>query len=162
MSKILCIYYSRTGKTEALIQDIAKELGCEAVKLEDGVNRAGLGGWLYSGMQAMSRKVTPVQKPETKLLLSEYDLVILGTPVWAGRCSAPMRSFLLQYGEELKNVAYVITRGSDNRYDQVFDQMDLYVTKPRKRAVSIRCGTVGSSFWRDEFLAGIRDEREDG
>lgn len=162
MSKILCVYFSRTGKTEALIQDIARELGCEAVKLEDGMNRAGLAGWLLSGMQAMARKVPPVKKPETALPLSEYDLVILGTPVWAGRCSAPMRSFLLEYGEELRSVAYVITRSSDNHYEQVFDQMDLYVTKPRRRAVSIRCGTVGSSFWRDEFLAGIRDEREDG
>lgn len=51
MSKILCVYFSRTGKTEALIQDIAKELGCEAVKLEDGINRSGLAGWLYSGMR---------------------------------------------------------------------------------------------------------------
>ena len=73
-----------------------------------------------------------------------------------------MRSFLLEYGETLKSVAYVITRASENHYDQVYDQMDLYVNKPRKRAVSICCGTVGSSFWRDEFLAGIRDEREDG
>ena len=162
MSKILCVYYSRTGKTEALMQEIAGELSCEAVKLEDGVDRSGLRGWLYSGMQAMARKVTPVNKPETQLPLSEYDLVILGTPVWAGRCSAPMRSFLLEYGETLKSVAYVITRASENHYDQVYDQMDLYVNKPRKRAVSICCGTVGSSFWRDEFLAGIRDEREDG
>ena len=161
MSKILCVYYSRTGKTETLMQDIAKELGCEAVKLEDGINRSGLAGWLYSGMQAMSRKVSPVNKPETALPLSEYDLVILGTPVWAGRCSAPMRSFLLQFGEELKRVAYVITRASENRYEQVFDQMDLYVPKPRERAVSIQRGTVGSSFWRDEFLAGLRDDRED-
>ena len=87
--------------------------------------------------------------------------MILGTPVWAGRCSAPMRSFLREFGEELREVAYVITRSSDNHYDQVFDQMDLYVRHPRRRAVSIRCGIVGSSFWRDEFLAGIRDGRED-
>ena len=59
-------------------------------------------------------------------------------------------------------MAYVITRSSENHYDQVFDQMDLYVNTPRKRAVSIQCGTVGSSFWRDEFLAGLRDGREDG
>ena len=159
--KILCVYYSRTGKTEKLIEGIAQELGCEKVKLSDGVNRAGLAGWLRSGMQAMARRLPPVARPETALPLSEYDLVVLGTPVWAGRCSAPMRSFLREFGEELREVAYVITRSSDNHYDQVFDQMDLYVRHPRRRAVSIRCGTVGSSFWRDEFLAGIRDGRED-
>ena len=162
MSNILCVYYSRTGRTEALMQEIAQELGCELVKLEDGVSRSGFVGWLRSGMQAMARKIPPVQKPETKLPLSEYDLVIIGTPVWAGRCSAPVRSFLLQFGEELKEAAYVITRGSDVRYEEVFDQMDLYVKTPHTKAITIRPNTVGSTFWRQEFLASIRGAGKEG
>ena len=156
MSNILCIYYSRTGRTETLMGEIAGELGCELAKLEDGVDRSGFLGWLRSGMQAMARQVPPVKEPETKLPLEQYDLVIIGTPVWAGRCSAPVRSFLCQHGEELKRVAYVITRASDVRYEEVFDQMDLYVREPRVQATTIRPKTVGSTFWRDEFLAGVR------
>lgn len=152
---ILCICYSRTGKTAGLMEEIAKELDCELCLLADGVDRSGLRGWLRSGMDAMARHIPQVEKPETRLPLKEYDLVILGTPVWAGRCSAPMRSFLLQYGEELKQVAYVITRGGDTRCEEVFDQMDLYTREKRIQAVSIRCNTVGSTFWRDEFLAGL-------
>ena len=110
----------------------------------------------------MARKIPPVQKPETKLPLSEYDLVIIGTPVWAGRCSAPVRSFLLQFGEELKEAAYVITRGSDVRYEEVFDQMDLYVKTPHTKAITIRPNTVGSTFWRQEFLASIRGAGKEG
>lgn len=162
MSNILCVYYSRTGRTEALMQEIAQELGCELVKLEDGVSRSGFVGWLRSGMQAMARKIPPVQKPETKLPLSGYDLVIIGTPVWAGRCSAPVRSFLLQFGEELKEAAYVITRGSDVRYEEVFDQMDLYVKTPHTKAITIRPNTVGSTFWRQEFLTSIRGAGKEG
>ena len=156
MSEILCIYYSRTGNTEKLMQEIAEELHCELVKLEDGVDRSGLGGWLNSGRQAMSRKVPPVKEPETRLPLEQYDLVIIGTPVWAGRCSAPVRSFLLQYGKRLARVAYVITRGSDVRYEEVFAQMDLYVSAPHAAAVTIRPGAVGSEFWRQEFLTNLR------
>ena len=83
--------------------------------------------------------------------------MIIGTPVWAGRCSAPVRSFLSQYGEEMRKTAYVITRSSEVRYEEVFDQMDMYVRTPRVSAVTIRPNTVGSTFWRDEFLASIRD-----
>ena len=68
-----------------------------------------------------------------------------------------MRSFLTQYGEELRRTAYVITRSSDIRYEEVFDQMDMYVRTPRVSAVSIRPNTVGSTFWRDEFLTSVRD-----
>ena len=94
----LCLYYSRTGSTEKLIREIAQELGCEMFKLDDGVDRTGWRGWLRSGMQAMSRRPPRVTLPKTTLPLSVYDLVIIGTPVWAGRCSAPVRSFLVEYG----------------------------------------------------------------
>ena len=157
MPYILCVYYSRTGHTEKLMREIAQELNCEIVKLDDGVDRSGLKGWLRSGLQAMSRRLPAVKPPETALPLSIYDLVIIGTPVWAGRCSAPVRSFLREHGEELRRVAYVITRGSDVRYEEVYDQMDLYVRQPHVGAVTIRPDSVGAEFWRDSFLAGIRD-----
>ena len=157
MPYTLCLYYSRTGTTEKLIREIAQELGCEMVRLEDGVDRAGLKGWLRSGMQAMSRRLPPVRKPKTALPLSVYDLVIIGTPVWAGRCSAPVRSFLMEYGEELRRVAYVITRGGEEHYEAVFDQMDLYTPYERRAAVSLRSGSVGYAFWQEEFLRQTRE-----
>ena len=156
MPYTLCLYYSRTGTTEKLIREIAQELGCEMVRLEDGVDRAGLKGWLRSGMQAMSRRLPPVRKPKTALPLSVYDLVIIGTPVWAGRCSAPVRSFLQEYGQQLRRAAYVITRASGVRYEEVFQQMDIYVPSSHISAVSIRPGDVGSAFWLEEFLTSIR------
>lgn len=156
MPEILCVYYSRTGRTQALMEEIAGELQCECVKLDDGVDRSGVKGWLLSGRQAMARRVPSVKELETRLPLEQYDLVIIGTPVWAGRCSAPVRGFLLAHGEELSQVAYVITRGSDVRYEEVFNQMDLYVRTPHAAAVTIRPNAVGSEFWRQEFLTAVR------
>ena len=158
MPNILCVYYSRTGNTEKLMQEIAADLNGELLKLDDGVDRSGLRGWLRSGMQAMSRRLPAVKPPETELPLSIYDLVIIGTPVWAGRCSSPVRSFLVEYGNELRRVAYVITRSSDVHYEEIFEQMDLYVPIPRLSAVSIRPNTVGAAFWREEFLTTIRGD----
>ena len=59
--------------------------------------------------------------------------------------------------EELRRVAYVITRGGEEHYEAVFDQMDLYVRSPRVSAVTIRPNTVGAAFWQDEFLTSVRD-----
>ena len=156
MAKILCVYFSRTGRTAKLVREIAQETGCEVVRLDDGVVRKGLSGWLLSGMQAVARKIPEVKTPATKWKLRQYDLVILATPVWAGRCSAPMRSFLQKFGDELHRVAYVITRSSGVRYDEVFEQMDQYVRTPHLFAASIQPDTVGSDFWRDEFMSAIR------
>ena len=162
MPYTLCVYYSRTGSTEKLMKEISRELRCELVKLDDGVDRSGIRGWLLSGMQAMARKLPPVRAFKTVLPLNAYDLVIIGTPIWAGRCSAPVRSFLREYGEQLRRVAYVITRGSDVRYEEVYGQMDLYVREPHVQAVTIRPGSAGADFWRDSFLASIRGGGEEG
>ena len=157
MPYTLCVYYSRTGNTRRVMQEVAQELHCEMVELTDGEDRTGLRGWLRSGMQAMARKLPPVREFKTVLPLTAYDLVIIGTPVWAGRCSAPVRSFLRDYGQQLRRTAYVITRASDVRYEEVFEQMDLYVREPHAAAVTIRPGSVGAAFWRDSFLASIRN-----
>lgn len=154
---ILCVYYSRTGSTEKLMKEISQSLKCECVRLDDGVDRTGKMGWLRSGMQAMARQIPVIKELKTVLPLSAYDLIIIGTPVWAGRCSSPVRSFLQRYGSQIRRAAYVITRGSDIQYKEVYDQMDLYITEPHIAAVSIRPNTAGAEFWRGEFLTTIRD-----
>ena len=157
MSDVLCIYYSRTGSTRAAMEEIARELGAELVELRDGVNRSGARGWLRCGMDAMRRTCPQAAKPETKRPLSDYRLVIIGSPVWAGRCSSVARSFLKQYGKELQNAAYVLLRGSEDKNEEVYDQMDLYTPCGHRAAVSLRSGSVGYAFWQEEFLRQVRD-----
>ena len=149
MSYTLCVYYSRTGNTEKLMREIAQELGCELVRL-------------LSGMQAMARKLPPVKPFRTVLPLSAYELVIIGTPVWAGRCSAPVRSFLREHGEELRRVAYVITRGSEDKNEEVYQQMDHYTPCGHQAAISLRSGSVGYDFWQEEFLRQVREFLKEG
>ena len=94
MSKILCVYYSRSGKTKAVMEEIAQELEAELVEIHDRVDRNGMRGWLRCGLDAMRRTTQPLEPFHTERALSDYQLVILGTPVWAGRCSSVMRGFL--------------------------------------------------------------------
>lgn len=157
MKDILCIYYSRTGNTKKAMEEIAQALDAELVELRDHVERSGLKGWLRCGMDAMRRTTQPLEPVETQRPLGAYRLVILGTPIWAGRCSSVMRGFLKSRGRELREVAYVVTRGSGGRFEEVYDQMDLYVPNPRRLAVSLRCGDVGCAFWQEDFLRQVRE-----
>ena len=153
MANILCIYYSRTGKTRGVMTEIAKSLDAELVEITDGVDRAGFFGAVRSCLDAVRRSTRFLEHFQTEKDLKDYDLVIIGTPVWAGRCSSITREFLKKYGRDLKRVAYVITRADEkNHQEQVFDQMDLYTAAPRLCAASIRAGDVGEAFWREEFL----------
>ena len=116
MSDILCIYYSRTGNTKKAMEEIAAALDAELAELRDNADRSGWRGWLRCGLDAMRKDTRPVAPLETARPLGDYRLVILGTPVWAGRSSAVMRSFLKDRGGEIRNAAYVLTRSSGSQY----------------------------------------------
>lgn len=157
MSDVLCMYYSRTGNTQKTMREIARELDAELVELQDGVNRSGWGGWLRSGLDAV-KKTPPAVKPfQAERALSDYRLVIIGSPVWAGRCSSVARSFLKKYGGELQNAAYVLLRGSEDKNEEIYDQMDLYTPCGHVAAASLRRGSVGYAFWQEEFLRQVRE-----
>ena len=68
-----------------------------------------------------------------------------------------VRSFLKQHGKELNRVAYVLTRGSEHKCEDIYRQMDQYAGKPHRAATSLRVGHVGHTFWQEEFLRQIRE-----
>ena len=152
MSKVLCLYYSRTGHTRRAIKEIAEALNAEVVSIGDGVDRSGWRGYLRSGRDAMRHATHPPIPYETELPLGDYDLVILGTPVWAGRCSSPIRGLLKRRGKEMERVAYVLTREGSSRCEAVYEQMDLYTGCKHLFEVSLRPESEGYAFWRDQFI----------
>ena len=152
---ILCLYYSRTGNTKQAMEEIAAALDCECAELRDRVDRSGTMGWLRCGMDAVRKRTRAMEPVETKRALQDYRLVILGTPVWAGRCSSVARGFLKRRGLEIQNIAYVLTHGSEELYKDVYGQMDQYVERPHVAEVSLRIGSAGYHFWRDEFIRNV-------
>ena len=155
--RVVCIYYSRTGNTKQAMTEIAEALDCELIPVRDKVNRNGFVGFLRCGLDAMRKKTRVMTRVKPKRPLSDYDLVILGTPIWAGRCCSVIRGLLKRRGFEMANVAYVITHKSEKPYKEVYRQMDKYVQTPHVADVSLRPGDAGYHFWRDQFVKSCND-----
>ena len=110
--RVLIVYYSRSGKTRGFAEVIAEKLGAELEEIVDHRNRNGLFRFLSSGNEAYLKKVIPIERLEKDL--SQYDLIIVGTPIWAGNLSSPVRSFLREYKEKFPRIAFfAICLGSD-------------------------------------------------
>ena len=157
MNDVLCIYYSRTGNTKKAMRMIALDLGAELVEITDEAKRTGFAGWLRCGRDAVRRTTEPLCPVQTERPLSDYRLVIIGTPVWAGRCSSVVRSFLKEHGGEISAAAYLATRRTLRRSEEVFEQMDLYTPCGHVASGSLMHGSVGYDFWREEFLRKVRE-----
>jgi len=108
--KVLVVYYSKAGNTERVAKDVASALHADIEKLIDKKNRNGLWAFFGAGRDAMKKNRTglePLQKDP-----ANYDLVVLGTPVWAGNITPAIRTYLDMNRDKLKNTAYIITSGS--------------------------------------------------
>ena len=53
-------------------------------------------------------------------------------------------------------MAYVVTRSTTQRSEEVYDQMDLYTAEKRLFAVSLRPDSEGYEFWRNDFIQNVQ------
>jgi flavodoxin len=129
----LVVYYSRTGHTRKVGEEIAKELSCDVEEIVDTVNRSGPIGYIYSGKQASMKELTKLQP--LKKDISTYDIVIIGTPVWAATMSTPIRTFIVENKDKIKMAAFFITLGGMAADTTLKDLEGLYGKKPRATLV---------------------------
>ena len=107
--KSLVVYYSRTGNARFVAETIAAEIGADVEEVVDMKKRSGPLGYLNGGSDARRGKETEIA-PTTKSL-SNYDIIIVGTPVWAGRPSPAVLTYLKKNDLSGKKVAIFFTQG---------------------------------------------------
>ena len=108
--KILVVYYSRTNVTKRIAETIRKELDCDIEEITDNGKYSGKLGFLKGGMNASigrSSKINPITKNP-----HDYDLTIVGTPVWASNMAPPVFTYLIKYRDQIKNMASFCTCSS--------------------------------------------------
>jgi flavodoxin len=92
--KTLIIYYSYEGNCALAAETLKKLLNADVleIKTADEKKRGGLAKYFWGGRQVFSHS-----KPELKPYAFDaglWDLIVLGTPVWAGSPAPAMVSFL--------------------------------------------------------------------
>lgn len=115
MKPVLIVYYSHSGVTAKVAVTLAQACGADLERIQDVRPRTGVAGYLRSAWQALRHQpadIAPaVHRP------ADYAFVILGTPVWAGRMSAPMRSYILQQREHFRRIGLFCTMGGSGGPD---------------------------------------------
>lgn len=109
--RILVVFYSRSGTTAALARQLAAELNADCEPLHDADSRRRLGaiGFLRSLSDVINKRAADLRP--TTCWPSVYNVVVLGTPVWAGRASTPVSTWLARHGPELRATAFFCTMG---------------------------------------------------
>lgn len=107
----LVIYYSRTGNTKFVAEKIADQLNAEASEVLDKKSRKGRLAFVTGGYESKRKKLTEIEISKT---IDNYDLVIIGSPVWADGITPAIRTFIKKNDFSDKQVAIFVTLKGDN------------------------------------------------
>lgn len=112
--RALILYYSRTGYNAKLCQELKASLSCDIEQIIDKTDRSGIWNYIKAGYQSWSKKTTEIEP--IKGNFDYYDLIILGTPLWASANLPPAtRTFLRQYRDKIKRLAFISVSGLGQR-----------------------------------------------
>ena len=129
--KALVVFYSRTGATKQVAEALAESLSCDSEELIDTKKNSGPLGFVSAGRDAKAKKLTKLADIKRDPAL--YDLVVLGTPIWAGTLSSAMRTYIANDKSKFKRVAFFCTHGG-SQSQQLFAEMEALC---ERRPVSI-------------------------
>jgi len=113
--KTLVVYYSLEGHTEIVAKLLSEELGADLLKLEllRPFPNKGFKKYFWCGKSSVFREKPALR---TKMPdLNQYDLIVIGTPIWAGNCASPINSLIdivrNDYALAGKKIGLLVTNG---------------------------------------------------
>ena len=119
--KMLVLYYSQTGNTRAVAEEIANKLGAdiEEITMVDPYDpdfQATIDRCMKDREQGIISDIQPV-----KANVADYDIVFLGFPVWFGTYAPPVQKYLLGADLSGKKIVPFCTFGSGGLESSVKD-----------------------------------------
>jgi len=120
MKKIV-IFYSFEGNTKLIAENIAKTIDADLLELKPKkeIKSKGFMKYVWGGKAAMMKT-----KPELFPFdedIQKYDVLFIGTPVWAWTYTPPLNSFFAAYPLLNKKIALFCCHGGGK--GKIFDKM---------------------------------------
>ena len=108
-SKVLVVYFSRSGNTKLLAQEIARYYQAALLPLKAGAYPMGAQGLFNAVLDSQEKRA--VISPE-KVDLSAYDTLFIGAPIWRYSPAPPVWQFIESNNLAHKNVVLFSTFNS--------------------------------------------------
>jgi len=126
--KTLVTYYSLSGNTRTVCESVAQALDADIEQIVEIKERVGISGYLSAGFSTIRGRGTPIHSTVNDP--SDYDLLVIGTPVWVGSISTPVRTFIRTEAENFPSIAVVCTQGGSGADRAIEKVRELTGTEP--------------------------------
>lgn len=151
MGKVLVAFYSSSGTTRKVGQAIAAALGADIEDIQEvnprhlDVNGPGGLGKLARIIRAGAETGLGLSVPilPGKYDPADYDLVVIGTPIWNARLTGPARAYIDRHKGQFKDVAFFRTGLNPRPALRCFQQMEQVCGKAPKATADFQARRVG-------------------
>ena len=110
--KTLVLYYSETGTTKTVAQELQKQLGADIEEIEAVEPYSGIfQETIQRGQREMQSGEMPAIKP-LKKKIADYDIIFLGYPIWFGTYANPIITLVKEQDFAGKTIVPFCTFGS--------------------------------------------------
>lgn len=99
--KTLIVYFSFTGNNQLLANAIADDIGAEVLQITEPKKR----GMLRVMLDMLFNRFPKIN--EIRVSLQKYDHIYLVAPIWNYHIAHPMKSFIKNNKEGLKNYSFI-------------------------------------------------------
>lgn len=122
----LIVFYSRNGSTKKVGESLALLLEAKTDEIIDKKERKGFINWFICGKDAAKRAKTEIAYKNDP---GNFDLVVIGTPVWAGRMAPAIRTYIEDNKTKFQKVCFFCTQGGKNPA-KTLTEMEEILQKP--------------------------------
>ena len=110
--KKLVLYYSETGSTKTVAEELQKQLNADIEAIEAVKPYSGnFQETMQRGQREMQSGETPALKP-LKSKIADYDVIFLGYPIWFGTYAMPIATLVKDNDFAGKTIVPFCTFGS--------------------------------------------------
>jgi len=132
------------------------------VEITEPRPRRGVLAYMRSGFEALFGRLPRIKAIDRNL--RDFSLLVIGTPVWVGHMSSPVRSFLLRHRGDIGNLSAFCTMGGRDPAKTFTDITSVSGKLPVATLATSEheLGSQQHAARLDEFIAAIRALREGG
>ena len=127
--KTTVIFYSYTGHTKKLAQDMADKENADIYEIKEKKSRSKFNAYVFGSFQAMKQKKSDIENIDIDLQL--YDKIIIMMPIWAGHPAPAINNVfeILPAGKDVEVIAVSASGNSSGSSAKVKDDIQSRVGK---------------------------------
>lgn len=107
----LIVYFSFDGNTKFIAEKIAETINADIIELKTSKKypKEGFLKYFWGGKSVIFGEMPKLIN--NSIDLNRYETIFIGTPVWAGSYTPPIKSFIEQYKPQGKRIALFASHG---------------------------------------------------